>query len=183
MLLNRRSTPRRAAPVAAVRSGSGAAARRVVCKPELQVISAFLTGTDGAKVGPVGTRRLRETPRHFPHGWPRARQRQTASHREPRTRNGARPRGHGERRRRGRIPEAAESSGEVQFVLRDRWSDRFRESGFSKDRHLARQITIGRLTGQDGSSLMVSAPRATRPRPRRCCRTCLYSDEVGSRLK
>jgi hypothetical protein len=29
--------------------------------------------------------------------------------------------------------------------------------GFSKDRHSARQITIGRLTGQDGSSLMVSA--------------------------
>jgi hypothetical protein len=35
--------------------------------------------------------------------------------------------------------------------------DGFRESGFSKERRLEPQITIGLLTGQDGFPLMVSA--------------------------
>jgi transposase len=34
--------------------------------------------------------------------------------------------------------------------------DGFRESGFSKERRLEPQITIGLLTGQDGFPLMVS---------------------------
>jgi transposase len=35
--------------------------------------------------------------------------------------------------------------------------DGFRESGFSRERRLEAQITIGLLTGQDGFPLMVSA--------------------------
>jgi transposase len=35
--------------------------------------------------------------------------------------------------------------------------DGFREPGFSKERRLEPQITIGLLTGQDGFPLMVSA--------------------------
>jgi hypothetical protein len=49
--------------------------------------------------------------------------------------------------------------------------DGFREPGFSKERRLEPQITIGLLTGQDGFPLMVSAFEGTRPRPRPCCRS------------
>jgi hypothetical protein len=52
--------------------------------------------------------------------------------------------------------------------------DGFRESGFSKERRLEPQITIGLLTDHDGFPLMVSAfegnkagPRANRSRPGR----------------
>ncbi len=38
----------------------------------------------------------------------------------------------------------------------DAW-DGFRESGFSRERRLEPQITVGMLTGQDGFPLMVSA--------------------------
>jgi hypothetical protein len=49
--------------------------------------------------------------------------------------------------------------------------DGFREPGFSKERRLEPQITIGLLAGQDGFPLMVSAFEGTRPRPRPCCRS------------
>jgi hypothetical protein len=49
--------------------------------------------------------------------------------------------------------------------------DGFREPGFSKERRLEPQITIGLLTGQVGFPLMVSALKGTRPRRRRCCRS------------
>lgn len=49
--------------------------------------------------------------------------------------------------------------------------DGFREPGFSRERRLGPQITIGLLTGQDGFPLMVSAPRATGRRRRPCCRS------------
>ena len=45
----------------------------------------------------------------------------------------------------------------VHAVLRDRSGDGFRERGFSKERRLEPQITIGLLTDQDGFPLMVSA--------------------------
>jgi hypothetical protein len=48
--------------------------------------------------------------------------------------------------------------------------DGFREPGFSKERRLDPQITIGLLTDQSGFPLMVSAFGGTRPRPRPCCR-------------
>ena len=49
--------------------------------------------------------------------------------------------------------------------------DGFRESGFSKERRLEPQITIGLLTGQDGFPLMVSAFEGNKAEPRRCCRS------------
>ena len=49
--------------------------------------------------------------------------------------------------------------------------DGFREPGFSKERRLEPQITIGLLAGQDGFPLMVSAFEGTGPRPRRCSRS------------
>ena len=45
----------------------------------------------------------------------------------------------------------------LHLVFRDRRGDGFRESGFSKERRLEPQITIGLLTGADGFPLMVSA--------------------------
>jgi hypothetical protein len=48
--------------------------------------------------------------------------------------------------------------------------DGFREPGFSKERRLEPQITIGLLTGQDRFPLMVSAFEGNRPRPRPCSR-------------
>ena len=48
--------------------------------------------------------------------------------------------------------------------------DGFREPGFSRERRLDPQITIGLLAGQDGFPLMVPALGATRPRPRPCSR-------------
>ena len=48
--------------------------------------------------------------------------------------------------------------------------DGFREPGFSKERRLEPQITIGLLTGQDGFPLMVSAFEGNRAVTRRCCR-------------
>jgi hypothetical protein len=48
--------------------------------------------------------------------------------------------------------------------------DGFREPGFSKERRLEPQITIGLLTDAAGFPLAVEAFGATRPRPRRCCR-------------
>ena len=48
--------------------------------------------------------------------------------------------------------------------------DGFRKSGFSKERRLEPQITIGLLTGQDGFPLMVSAFEGNRAVTRRCCR-------------
>ena len=47
--------------------------------------------------------------------------------------------------------------------------DGFREPGFSKERRLEPQITIGLLAGEDGFPLMVSAFEGPRPRP--CCRS------------
>ena len=49
--------------------------------------------------------------------------------------------------------------------------DGFREPGFSKERRLEPQITIGLLTDQAGFPLMIEAFEATRPRPRRCSRS------------
>ena len=49
--------------------------------------------------------------------------------------------------------------------------DGFREPGFSKERRLEPQITIGLLTGQDGFPSWSPRSRATRPRRRRCCRS------------
>ena len=49
--------------------------------------------------------------------------------------------------------------------------DGFREPGFSKERRLEPQITIGLLTDQSGFPLGLSASRATGPRPRPCCRS------------
>ena len=43
--------------------------------------------------------------------------------------------------------------------------DGFREPGFSKERRLEPQITIGLLTDASGFPLMVNASKATRPRP------------------
>jgi hypothetical protein len=50
-------------------------------------------------------------------------------------------------------------------------ADGFREPGFSKERRLEPQITIGLLTDAAGFPLMVNASRATRPRRPRCCRS------------
>src|SRR5262249_24468435 len=47
--------------------------------------------------------------------------------------------------------------------------DGLRESGFSKERRLEPQITIGLLTGADGFRSWSAPSKATRPRPRRCC--------------
>ena len=49
--------------------------------------------------------------------------------------------------------------------------DGFREPGFSKERRLEPQITIGLLAGRDGFPLMLSAFEGTRPRPRPCSRS------------
>ena len=49
--------------------------------------------------------------------------------------------------------------------------DGFREPGFSKERRLEPQITIGLLTGQDGFPLMVSAFEGDKARRKRCCRS------------
>lgn len=48
--------------------------------------------------------------------------------------------------------------------------DGFREPGFSKERRLEPQVTIGLLTDAAGFPLMPTRSRATRPRRRRCCR-------------
>jgi hypothetical protein len=47
--------------------------------------------------------------------------------------------------------------------------DGFREPGFSKERRLEPQITIGLLTDQAGFRSCSRRSRAIRPRPRRCC--------------
>jgi hypothetical protein len=49
--------------------------------------------------------------------------------------------------------------------------DGFREPGFSKERRLEPQITIGLLTGQAGSPSWSARSRGTRPRRRPCCRS------------
>jgi hypothetical protein len=49
--------------------------------------------------------------------------------------------------------------------------DGFREPGFSKERRLEPQITIGLLTGRTGSRSWSPPSRGTGPRPRRCCRS------------
>ena len=54
-------------------------------------------------------------------------------------------------------------------VLRDRCGDGFREPGFSKERRLEPQITVGLLTDVPGFPLRSTRSRATRPRPRPCC--------------
>jgi hypothetical protein len=48
--------------------------------------------------------------------------------------------------------------------------DGFREPGFSKERRLEPQITIGLLTDARGSRWRWKPSRATRPKPRPCCR-------------
>jgi hypothetical protein len=48
-------------------------------------------------------------------------------------------------------------------------ADGFREPGFSKERRLEPQITIGLLTDQAGFPLMVEAFEATEPKPSPCC--------------
>jgi hypothetical protein len=47
--------------------------------------------------------------------------------------------------------------------------DGFREPGFSKERRLDPQITIGLLTDESGFPLAVERSRVTRPRPPPCC--------------
>jgi hypothetical protein len=49
--------------------------------------------------------------------------------------------------------------------------DGFREPGFSKERRLEPQITIGLLPTRRGSRWPWRRSRATRPRPRPCCRS------------
>ena len=49
--------------------------------------------------------------------------------------------------------------------------DGFRESGFSKERRLEPQITLGLLTGADGFPLMVSSFEGNKAETRRCCRS------------
>jgi hypothetical protein len=49
--------------------------------------------------------------------------------------------------------------------------DGFREPGFSKERRLEPQITIGLLPGRTGSPSWSAPLKGTRPRPRRCCRS------------
>ena len=48
--------------------------------------------------------------------------------------------------------------------------DGFREPGFSKERRLEPQITLGLLTDATGFPLTVGAFEGTGPRPRPCCR-------------
>ena len=48
--------------------------------------------------------------------------------------------------------------------------DGFREPGFSKERRLEPQITVGLLTDARGFPLMVEAFEGNRPRRPRCCR-------------
>ncbi len=48
--------------------------------------------------------------------------------------------------------------------------DGFRESGFSKERRLEPQVTIGLLTDATGFRSRCRRSRATAPRPPRCCR-------------
>jgi len=49
--------------------------------------------------------------------------------------------------------------------------DGFRESGFSKERRLEPQITIGLLTDQDGFPLMVSAFEGNKAETKPCSRS------------
>jgi hypothetical protein len=49
--------------------------------------------------------------------------------------------------------------------------DGFRESGFSKERRLEPQITLGLLTDQAGFPLMVSAFEGNKAETRPCCRS------------
>ena len=50
--------------------------------------------------------------------------------------------------------------------------DGFREPGFSKERRLDPQITVGLLTDATGMPLMIDAFEGNRPRPRRSSRWC-----------
>jgi len=51
----------------------------------------------------------------------------------------------------------------------------FREPGFSTERRLEPQITIGLLTAQDGFPLMVCAFEGNKAVTRRCCRSSRHS--------
>jgi hypothetical protein len=53
--------------------------------------------------------------------------------------------------------------------------DGFREPGFSKERRLDPQITLGLLTDATGFPLAVEAFEGTRPRPPPCCRSSTRS--------